>query len=138
MGFINWSMLLPAPALINGAKSTVLNTLGWMAVLLLSGLVALAAIHAPDWLLVLFAVLFTVDFLTFIGAYVFFAKNNAELLRSEQFSIRKLEIEHRIVGDSSTGPMSAEVIDDALPLGAPPRLIGSNREPPVKRSKKKS
>jgi hypothetical protein len=116
---MNWSMLLPSPAIINGARSTVLNMLAWMAVLLMSGLIASAVARPPEWLLVLLATLFATDFVVFILAYVYFARTNPELLRSEQFAIRKLEIEHRIIGDNTTGPMEADVVDDPPVLGAP-------------------
>jgi hypothetical protein len=132
---MNLSSFFPAPALINGARTTVLNTLAWMAVLLMTGLIGSAVVKAPEWLLVMLAVLFALDFVVFILAYIYFARTNPEMLRSEHFAIKKLEIEHRIYGDNTTGPMEGEVIDDVPMLGAPAKLIGSQTTRSTKKSK---
>ncbi|SFM34668.1 hypothetical protein SAMN05216573_10192 [Bradyrhizobium sp. Rc3b] len=135
---MNWSAFFPVPAFINGARSTVLQTLSWMMVLLITALVASGIAHVSEWLLVLLAVLLSINFLVFILAYLYFAKTNPEFLRSEQFAIRKLEIEHRLVGDDTTGPMEdivdGEVIEEPRRLGRPPQLI-SAKPAASKRSK---
>ncbi|WP_316238598.1 hypothetical protein [Bradyrhizobium sp. SZCCHNR1015] len=137
---MNWSAFFPAPALINGARSTVLQTLSWMMVLLALALVGSAVAHIAEWLLVLLSVLLSIDFIVFIGAYIYFAKINPELLRSEQYAIRKLEIEHRIVGDDMTGPIEevveAEVVQEPRRLARRPRLIAGETSP-TKKSRSK-
>lgn len=71
--------------------------------LLIVGLISGASVGTPQWVLILLAACLAVDFVVFIGAYIYFALTAPEFLRSENYSIQKLAIEKRFLGDSSTG-----------------------------------
>jgi hypothetical protein len=45
--------------------------------------------RGPAWLLILFAVAFSVDFVMQLAAYIFFMLTNSDALRSEKYSIAK-------------------------------------------------
>jgi hypothetical protein len=109
-----FSGLFSASALLSGNRTTVLNTLGWMMLLLIAGLIGTASAGVPQWTLVLLATCLMIDFLVFIGAYIYFAVTAPEFLRSESYSIQKLAIEKRYLGDSSSGVFPLEEIDPAL------------------------
>jgi hypothetical protein len=74
-----------------------------MMLLLIVGLLGSVSVHAQHWVQAFFAVMAGVTFITFIGAYVYFAAKNPDALRSEGFTIQKLAIEHRLVGDKGAG-----------------------------------
>jgi hypothetical protein len=87
----------------SGSRSTVVTMLGWMAATLASCMIATVTFHAPDWMQVFVAVMFGADFATFLGTHIYFALVNPDALRSERFSIQKMAIQHRLVGDSVSG-----------------------------------
>jgi hypothetical protein len=86
-----------------GSRSTVLTSLGWMATLLVAGLIGSVSAHAPEWIQVFFAAMLGIDFFSFIIAYGYFALTNSESLRTEKFTLQKIAIEHGLIGDSTTG-----------------------------------
>lgn len=100
-----WELLggIVQSAIQRGSRSTVLNTLAWMAALLSAALVGSVTAQAKDWIQVFFAVTLGIDFLAFIAAFWFFAVGNPDALRSERFSIEKMAIERGLYGDSRTG-----------------------------------
>jgi hypothetical protein len=49
------------------------------------------------------------DLLLYACGYVFFSYRDSDALRSERYSLSKMAIEHRLVGDNTTGLV--EVID---------------------------
>ncbi len=92
----------------SGSRSTVVSNLGWMAVILGGCVLGALQGHAPDWLLIFFAVLFAVDFTTFIGIYIYFALTDSDALRSERYTIQKLAIERHLLGDGIGGLFEIE------------------------------
>jgi hypothetical protein len=88
---------------IGQSRSSVLNPLQWMLVILVFGVVACLLCHAPLWLVILFAGMLALVFVLSLLAYVYFARVNPDSLRSEQFSLSKLAIEKGLVGDSLAG-----------------------------------
>jgi hypothetical protein len=92
----------------SGARSTVLKTLLW-----LDGLTAVALLLAtvpwstkavaPFWIQVMLGTAFGLAFVATIVAYGYFAVRDPGLLRSEQFHLRKLQIEKNLIGDSVHG-----------------------------------
>src|SRR5664280_818807 len=125
---MNWAALFPTQPLANSAKSTVLHSLGWMMLMLFAGLVSCAIAKVPEWMLIVIAVMLAINFLIYCGSYIYFAVHNPELLRTEQFVLRRLEIEHRITGDSDSGIIEGEVLPDQPVIARPTRRIGSSRQ----------
>jgi hypothetical protein len=88
---------------IGQSRSSVLNPLQWMLVILVFGIGVCLLCHAPLWLVILFAIMLALVLILFLIAYVYFARVNPDSLRSEQFSLSKLAIEKGLVGDSLSG-----------------------------------
>jgi hypothetical protein len=74
---------------IGQSRSSVLNPLQWMLVILVIGLGSALGFHAPAWLILLFAVLIggTVAFI--LAAFWYFMIREPSLLRSEDYSLAK-------------------------------------------------
>lgn len=94
---------LLSQATATGARSTVLQPLSWLSVILTIGITILPARDAPDWLLILFSVLLVFCILTYIISYVYFAIKNPDALRSEKFTLSKMAIEKNLIGDNTAG-----------------------------------
>jgi hypothetical protein len=88
---------------IGQSRSSVLNPLQWLLVILVAGIVLCVWLHSPSWLVTLFAVMVVLVLLLFLGSYIYFMRKNPDALRSEQFSLSKLAIERGLVGDSLSG-----------------------------------
>jgi len=74
-------------ASIGQSRSSVLNPLQWMLVILVSGLVADLWLHGPTWLAVFFAVLVSTNVALIEFAYCFFMTRAPHLLRSESYAL---------------------------------------------------
>lgn len=101
-------MWQPLQSLINQAsigqsRSSVLNPIQWVLVILLAGTCLCLLSHGPLWLLVLLGIGIALALLLFFAAYVYFAKTDSDALRSESYSLTKLAIQHKLMGDSLTG-----------------------------------
>ena len=94
-----------------GSRSTVLTSQGWMATLLVAGLVGSVSAHSAEWVQVFFAAILALDFIAFIMAYAYFALTNSDSLRTERFTLQKIAIEHGLVGDSTSGLFVADTAD---------------------------
>jgi hypothetical protein len=85
-----------------GTRSTVLNPLGWLIASLLASLTGTAAVHGPQWLLVVLAVIVGLLVALYAVAYVFFMLRSPDALRSERFTLSKMALE-QTRGDSTAG-----------------------------------
>jgi hypothetical protein len=94
---------------IGQSRSSVLNPLQWMLVILVFGVGICLLAHSPSWLVVLFAIMLGLVLSLFLGAYIYFARTNPDALRSEQFSLSKLAIEKGMVGDTLSGLQPAHL-----------------------------
>jgi hypothetical protein len=75
---------------IGQSRSSVLNPLQWMLVILIGGLsVVLFSSHTPPWLQVLFAALIGWNVLLITVAYCYFMIREPAILRSEDFSLAR-------------------------------------------------
>lgn len=85
----------------SGSKSTILKPLtGLIAVF---GIIFLSAlkIGAAAWVYCIITIMISLTFILFLFAYVFCLLKDRDALRSEKFSIRKMEIERGIYGDNN-------------------------------------
>ncbi len=88
----------------SGSKSTILRPLTWFIGILFVILITLFKIQAPDWICYILTGIIVAIVLLFGFAYVYCLFNDRDALRSESFTIRKMEIEKgMLLGDSSTG-----------------------------------
>jgi hypothetical protein len=116
---------------IGQSRSSVLNPLQWMLVILVFGIAVCLLGHAPLWLVILFAILLALVLALFLVAYVYFARVNPDSLRSEQFSLSKLAIEKGLLGDSLAGlrPSTTVLREDSpvVPKDPTPTLPSGER-----------
>jgi hypothetical protein len=100
---------------IGQSRSSVLNPIQWLLVILLAGTCLCLLAHSPLWLMIVLGVGIALALLLFFGAYIYFGKTNSDALRSESYSLTKLAIQNRLLGDSLTGvrevPTTAEAPD---------------------------
>jgi hypothetical protein len=114
---------------IGQSRSSVLNPLQWLLVILVAGVAICLLFHSPSWLIGLFAVMLILVLCLFLGSYIYFARTNPDALRSEQFSLSKLAIEKGMVGDSLAGLHPAHI--DAV-LSTSIETIPANPTPKLK------
>jgi len=89
-------------ALADHSKSTALKPLGWLVGLTLTALIT-SSWSNVTWLPKFLAALTAFEIVLYLVAYGYFAVKNPDSLRSEHFSIQKLAIENRLVGDDQIG-----------------------------------
>lgn len=111
---------LLSQATATGARSTVLQPLAWLSVILIIGTSILPVRDAPNWLVILYAVLLVVSVLTYIFSYVYFAIKSPDALRSEKFTLSKMAIEKNLIGDNMTGLFS--IVEGSEPNAKIPSL----------------
>lgn len=110
-------------AAAKGAKSTVVNPLSWLIVILLAGLSTCLYLKSPGWLLILMAVFFSLAIAIFFVSYGYFALKSPDSLRSERFTLSKMIIEKSIKGDSLVGLIAPSLQVDT------PLLPNTNETP---------
>jgi hypothetical protein len=74
---------------IGQSRSSVLNPLQWLLVLLIAGLGIVLWSHAPPWLQVFFAVLIGWTVILITVAYCYFMVREPSILRSQDYSLAK-------------------------------------------------
>jgi len=77
--------LLSRQSNIGQSRSSVLNPLQWMTVIIVGGLASFVYGHAQDWLIILMAVLLSLTFALFAGGFIYFMLRQPDTLRSEDF-----------------------------------------------------
>ena len=87
----------------SGSRSTILKPLTWFLSITISGIIFLIKYNAPNWILILFAIIICIAIIIFLFAYVYCLFKDRDALRNEKYSIQKLAIEKGIVGDDITG-----------------------------------
>ena len=84
-------------------RSTILHSLQWMTFILLVGLSGTSLSNAPDWTAQVVSVLLVIVVIMYLFFYCYFAFKSPDQLRSEKYTIRKMEIERGLVGDDTVG-----------------------------------
>lgn len=87
----------------SGSRSTILKPLTWFLSLIIGGFVLLIKLNAPNWTVILFAIVVCISVFIFFFAYVYCLFKDRDALRSEKYSIQKMAIEKGIIGDNITG-----------------------------------
>lgn len=113
---------------IGQSRTSVLNPIQWLLVILVAGIGICLMFHSAAWLVVLFAAMLIIGLVLFFGSYIYFVRTNPDALRSEHFSLSKLAIEKGLVGDSLSGLKPA--VD--LILSGDPRAMPASPPPTLK------
>jgi hypothetical protein len=97
-------------ARIGQSRSSVLNPLQWLTVILAASLLTAMAFHLPPWVGITITVFLAATVLLLLSAYIFFMQRNPDALRSEKYSLQKMAIEKGLVGDDIAGLINPEKI----------------------------
>jgi hypothetical protein len=90
-------------AQIGQSRSSITNPLQWVMVILLVAILSCAFARLPIWVIIFLLVCFGLVFSLFLYAYLHFMHTKPDVLRSEQFHLQKMAIEHGYIGDSIHG-----------------------------------
>jgi hypothetical protein len=129
-GFWQMASMLREQVNATAWRSDVLKPLAWLIAMLVLLVAMLAFAKAPEWLL-------TWVSLTLLGTIILYALSYAicffidrDALRSEGYSLNKMAIEHKLIGDSSAGMFSAKEVLDSQPVpDQSPKRLGRRPSP---------
>jgi hypothetical protein len=116
-------MHVPVPAFLERAfaqrlRSTALQPLQWVLAPLIAATIAGPLVGAPVWLEIFFAGFTGLGVIFFGGCYVFFMRKNPDALRSERYTLSKMQIERGLLGDSAIGLIDPDELASAPALPA--------------------
>jgi hypothetical protein len=109
---------------IGRSRTSSINPLQWVLVLLMFGLLAAIGVHGDVWILKFFVGSISIIVLLIVAAYIFFMVKDPDALRSETFSLAKTAIEKQMLGDNLSG--LREVVD--ILEGPNSKLLGSGTQ----------
>ena len=101
----------------SGKKSTALQPIVIVALILLLGVLGSIQVKAPSWMSVTLFCMFVGSILLFGVAYIYFMRNNPYALRSEKFNITKVAMERGLIGDDMLGAILSFDEKQTLPVG---------------------
>ncbi|MFN0132210.1 MAG: hypothetical protein ACKVW3_06720 [Phycisphaerales bacterium] len=107
-------------------RTTALQPLLWLCALLAAGFVGAASTGAALWVQIIFGSAFGAVVLTTVVLHCILLWKNPDLVRSESFVIRKMEIEQASIGDSDRGVLEQPKPSDRKLLGPLPSVDGQN------------
>jgi hypothetical protein len=90
-------------ARIGQSRSSVINPLQWVLLILVFATLSVVVAHGPDWLVKLFAGFVALTLVGIIFVYIYFMFTDSDALRSEKYSLVKTAIQKHPVGDSLSG-----------------------------------
>jgi hypothetical protein len=88
---------------IGQSRSSITNPLQWTMVILIAAILLLFKIGLPSWVIDTFVMCLLAVVLLFAYTYLHFMHKNPDVLRSEQYHLSKMAIEHGLLGDSIQG-----------------------------------
>jgi hypothetical protein len=86
-----------------GTRSTALTDLRWCLLIIVGAFLTALKLSPPTWVLVLIGTLMVLILLVYLSVYIYFATHSPDALRSERFTLSKLQIERSITGDNLRG-----------------------------------
>ena len=92
----------------SGSRSTILKPLMWLIGILLGVLLTLVFTSAEPWLHIIVVCLIIAAIGLYFYVYCYCLRHNPDALRSESFTIRKMQIEKGLYGDSNVGYLEEE------------------------------
>jgi hypothetical protein len=107
-----------ADSVTSGSRSTALKSVLALDALLLAATLGSCSrwFPGPGWLTAVLAAMFAVSFAVTLWSYGYFMLRDPDALRSETFTLRKLEIEKGLIGDNLQGPRRVTVEARVEPL----------------------
>ena len=106
----------------NLSRSDVLKPLAWLIGLLVTAFAVALWAKASAWVVGAVLVGLALTVLLYMGSYVFCLCVDRDALRSERYSLHKMALEQRLLGDSNAGlfEFSADGVDSSqLAITAP-------------------
>jgi len=100
-------------AQIGQSRSSITNPLQWTMVILIVAILSFAIARLPVWVIIVPLVCLAIVFGLFLYAYWHFMHTTPDVLRSEQFHLQKMAIEHGLIGDSIHGLVEGTKVQDA-------------------------
>ena len=101
-------------ASVDGSKSTVLKPLGWALVMIFPTIIASAYLKVDEWITIMFSISFGLILFMYLSSYVYFMLTDSDALRSEKYSLKKMEIQKTLIGDSDRG-MKEVLVNRTIP-----------------------
>src|SRR5258705_9168277 len=92
-------------------RSTALHPLQWVLAPLIAATIAGPLVGAPKWLEVFFATMTGLGLIFFGCCFVFFMRKDPDALRSERYTLFKMQLERGQLGDSTTGLIDVDELD---------------------------
>ncbi|HEY1801461.1 MAG TPA: hypothetical protein VGG46_11055 [Terriglobales bacterium] len=106
---------------IGQSRSSITNPLQWTLVILIGGIILFWCIKVPPFVTYILVGAFVVVFVIFVYTYLYFMHKQPDVLRSENFHLSKMAIEHGLLGDSIHGLLTADELK-----ADPPRLSSAS------------
>ncbi len=114
---------------IGQSRSSALNPLQWVLVILLAGAVICPLVNAPSWLLKILVGLTVIIVILIATSYVYFMFKNPDALRSEQYTLSKIALEKGLVGDNLIGLFDpTRALSERSASSLPPTRSQGNRK----------
>jgi hypothetical protein len=107
---------------IGQSRTSALNPLQWLMVILSGGLVAALIVKASMWVLIVLIALVVSGCIFLLCCYWYFMKNNPDALRSEKFLFSKMALERGLIGDSLVGLFQEPAAAPAVALAPTPGI----------------
>lgn len=115
---------------IGQSRSSITNPLQWTMVILIVAVLSTSLAGLPLWVTICFMVSLLVVVVLFLYTYFHFMHKNPDVLRSEQFHLSKLAIEHGMLGDSIQGLMEGDKVQTKPQLvGGKPQQLMTDGKP---------
>lgn len=95
----------------SGSRSTILKPLNWLLTILLGFAITSYHLRLPKCFTYILVGIFILTILIFFFTYLYCLFNDRDALRSETFSLRKMEIEKGFFGDSDSGIIERNSIE---------------------------
>lgn len=99
----------------SGSRSTALGPMVWLVGLLLTA-VTVNGIKGPMWLTIILAGFLGCAGFVFLKMFIFFGETNPDLLRTENYVLRKLQLSK--LGDDKAGFQDRTVVISSGDIGA--------------------
>jgi hypothetical protein len=96
-----WSLI--HQSIGTASRSTALKPLGWLVGITTVPFVAVLRYRSPFWVTVSVMCLLFAGAIVYLCSYVFLLFNNVDALRSENFALKKMELQQSRTGDSQMG-----------------------------------
>ncbi|RYH19944.1 MAG: hypothetical protein EON54_26825, partial [Alcaligenaceae bacterium] len=117
-GFWQLASMLREQVNATAWRSDVLKPLAWLIGIVGTLMAALVFAKAQEWLLGWIGIAFLMLIGLYAACYVICLFVDRDALRSEGYSLNKMAIEHKLLGDSTAGMSEVKDVNRGLPVTA--------------------